>query len=185
MRFIIGGVGEEHDMTLKAAAKPEMVAASSSQQVLTFTLGAETYGVDILRVQEIRGWAPVTRIPQSPPHVLGVLNLRGSIVPIIDLRRRFSLERAEYTAITVIIVLSVKSGNSLHDIGVVVDGVSDVIDIDTASIKPPPDLGGQINTEFIRGLAAVSEHMVMLLDVDHLIEGDVAAVVALPEAANA
>ena len=83
-------------MTANAANKGESAQAGSSQ-ILTFTLGAETYGVDILRVQEIRGWAPVTRIPQSPAHVLGVLNLRGSIVPIIDLRMRFQLERAEYT----------------------------------------------------------------------------------------
>src|SRR5690348_10894150 len=110
--------------------------ATSSSQVLTFTLGSETYGVDILRVQEIRGWTPVTRIPQTPPHVLGVLNLRGSIVPIVDLRMRFNLERAEYTAITVIIVLSVESAVGRRDFGVVVDGVSDVVDINTADIKP-------------------------------------------------
>ena len=78
---------------------------SGSQQVLTFVLGSETYGVDILRVQEIRGWSSVTKIPHAPSHVLGVLNLRGSIVPIVDMRMQFNLERAEYTAVTVIIVL--------------------------------------------------------------------------------
>jgi len=161
-------------MTANAAAKGEPAQAPGSHQVLTFTLGAETYGVDILRVQEIRGWSPVTRIPQSPRHVLGVLNLRGSIVPIVDMRMRFQLDQAEYTAVTVIIVLSVESASGRRDIGVVVDGVSDVIDIDYAQVKPPPDLGGQVNTEFIRGLAAVSEHMVMLLDIDKLIDGDVA-----------
>jgi purine-binding chemotaxis protein CheW len=106
-----------------------IVAASASKQVLTFTLGDETYGVDILRVQEIRGWAPVTRIPQAQAHVLGVLNLRGSIVPIVDLRMRFSLPRAEYTPLTVIIVLSVESPQGRRDFGLVVDGVSDVIDV--------------------------------------------------------
>jgi purine-binding chemotaxis protein CheW len=161
-------------MTANTAAKVETTQAPGSHQVLTFTLGAETYGVDILRVQEIRGWSPVTRIPQSPPHVLGVLNLRGSIVPIVDMRMRFSLDQAEYTAVTVIIVLSVESASGRRDIGVVVDGVSDVIDVDNAQVKPPPDLGGQVNTEFIRGLAAVSDHMVMLLDIDKLIGGDVA-----------
>src|ERR1700722_15552839 len=88
--------------------KPEQ-AGAGSHQVLTFVLGNETYGVDILRVQEIRGWSSVTRIPHSPSHVLGVLNLRGSIVPIVDLRMQFNLERAEYTPVTVIIVLSVQS----------------------------------------------------------------------------
>jgi purine-binding chemotaxis protein CheW len=172
-------------MSSNATAKADGTQGPGSHQVLTFTLGKETYGVDILRVQEIRGWSPVTRIPQTPNHVLGVLNLRGSIVPIIDMRMRFSLESAEYTAITVIIVLSVESAGLRRDIGVVVDGVSDVIDLNSASIKPPPDLGGQVSTEFIRGLAAVSEHMVMLLDIDRLIGGDVSEVSPMADAVNA
>lgn len=159
-------------------------AATGSHQVLTFTLGAETYGVDILRVQEIRGWSPVTRIPQAPAHVLGVLNLRGSIVPIVDLRMRFTLERAEYTPLTVIIVLSVESASGRRDFGVVVDGVSDVINVPQGDIKATPDLGAQVNTEFIEGLAAVAGNMVMLLDIDQLIGGDVTDVVSLPAAAN-
>ena len=129
-------------------------SAAGSNQVLTFTLGDETYGVDILRVQEIRGWSPVTRIPQAPSHVLGVLNLRGSIVPIVDLRMRFSLERAEYTAITVIIVLSVISGAQRRDFGVVVDGVSDVVDVNGAEVKSAPDLGSRSATEHIRAKLA-------------------------------
>jgi purine-binding chemotaxis protein CheW len=156
---------------------------AGSNQVLTFTLGEETYGVDILRVQEIRGWSPVTRIPQSPAHVLGVLNLRGSIVPIVDLRMRFSLERAEYTPLTVIIVLSVESAAGRRDFGLVVDGVSDVIDVAVSDVKPAPELD-QVSTEFIEGLAAVSGRMLMLLDIDKLIGGDVTGV-ALPAAAVA
>jgi purine-binding chemotaxis protein CheW len=163
---------------------PDAIAAGSNQ-VLTFTLGEETYGVDILRVQEIRGWSPVTRIPQAPTHVLGVLNLRGSIVPIVDLRMRFNLERAEYTPLTVIIVLSVESPVGRRDFGLVVDGVSDVIDVPNGDVKPAPELGGQVSTEFIEGLAAVSGRMVMLLDIDKLIGGDVTEVAALPAAANA
>lgn len=161
-----------------------MEGASGSNQVLTFTLGMETYGVDILRVQEIRGWAQVTRIPQSPPHVLGVLNLRGSIVPIVDLRMRFRLERAEYTAVTVIIVLSVETAAGRRDLGVVVDGVSDVIDIKSADLKPAPDLGSQVSTEFIQGLTTVGDNMVMLLDIDRLVGGDIGDVAALPKVAN-
>jgi purine-binding chemotaxis protein CheW len=161
-----------------------MEGANGSNQVLTFTLGMETYGVDILRVQEIRGWAQVTRIPQSPPHVLGVLNLRGSIVPIVDLRMRFRLERAEYTAVTVIIVLSVETASGRRDLGVVVDGVSDVIDIKSADLKPAPDLGSQVSTEFIQGLMTVGEHMVMLLDIDRLVGGDIGDVEILPKVAN-
>lgn len=165
------------------AAQSKDAAAAGSNQVLTFTLGDETYGVDILRVQEIRGWSPVTRIPQSPAHVLGVLNLRGSIVPIVDLRMRFNLERAEYTPLTVIIVLSVESSLGRRDFGLVVDGVSDVIDVNTGDVKPAPEMGEQVSTEFIEGLAAVSGRMVMLLDIDQLIGGDVTGV-TLPAAAN-
>ena len=172
-------------MTTQSAEQASPAAASGSHQVLTFTLGDETYGVDILRVQEIRGWSPVTRIPQAPGHVLGVLNLRGSIVPIVDMRMRFRLDRAEYTPLTVIIVLSVQSATGRRDFGVVVDGVSDVIDVARSDVKPTPDLGSQASIEFIQGLAAVSGRMVMLLDIDRLIGGDIAGVPILPTAANA
>jgi purine-binding chemotaxis protein CheW len=171
-------------MTMQVAETRNAAVDAASHQVLTFTLGEETYGVDILRVQEIRVYSTVTRIPQAPAHVLGVLNLRGSIVPIVDMRMRFSLDRAEYTPLTVIIVLSVESHAGRRDIGVVVDGVSDVIDVAAADIKPAPQLGEQVNTEFIEGLAAVSGRMVMLLDIDKLIGGDVAGAAPLPVAAN-
>ncbi len=161
-----------------------MEGANRTNQVLTFILGMETYGVDILLVQEIRGWSQVTRIPQTPPHVLGVLNLRGSIVPIVDLRMRFRLERAEYTAVTVIIVLSVETSSGRRDLGVVVDGVSDVIDIKAVDLKPAPDLGSQVSTEFIQGLMTVGENMVMLLDIDRLVGGDIGDVVMPPKVAN-
>jgi purine-binding chemotaxis protein CheW len=147
-------------------------AEAGAHQVLTFVLGNETYGVDILRVQEIRGWSAVTKIPHAPSHVLGVLNLRGSIVPIVDLRMRFSLDRAEYTAITVIIVVSVMSASGRRDFGVVVDGVSDVVDVNTAEVKPAPELGSSSATEYIRGLVSVSDRMVVLLDIDRLIATD-------------
>src|ERR1700748_2665349 len=156
------------------AVKPEP-ADAESHQVLTFVLGNETYGVDILRVQEIRGWSAVTKIPHAPSHVLGVLNLRGSIVPIVDLRMRFALERAEYTAITVIIVVSVISAAGRRDFGVVVDGVSDVVDVVSAEAKAAPELGTQSATDYIRGLVPVSERMVVLLDIDRLIASDMAA----------
>jgi purine-binding chemotaxis protein CheW len=143
-----------------------------SHQVLTFVLGEETYGVDILRVQEIRGWSAVTKIPHAPAHVLGVLNLRGSIVPIVDLRMRFALERAQYTAVTVIIVMSVNTPAGRRDFGVVVDGVSDVVDVDLAQVKPAPELGSCGATDVIRGLVSVAERMLVLLDIDRLIGRD-------------
>lgn len=157
-------------MTTNVTTTPD-AAVPGSQQVLTFVLGSETYGVDILRVREIRGWSAVTQIPQAPPHVLGVLNLRGSIVPIVDLRMRFDLERAEYTALTVIIVLSIQSRGGRRDFGVVVDGVSEVVTVDQAQVKAPPELGSRSATEHIRGLLPVSDRMVVLLDIDRLIGG--------------
>ncbi|MBS0422414.1 MAG: purine-binding chemotaxis protein CheW [Proteobacteria bacterium] len=141
----------------------------NTQQSLTFVLGNETYGVDILRVREIRGWTPVTKIPHAPPQVLGVLNLRGSIVPVVDLRMQLALERADYTKITVIIVLSVHSGATRHEVGVVVDGVSDVIDVAAADLRPAPELGPRSATDYIRGLATLADRMVVLLDIDRLI----------------
>lgn len=146
----------------------------SLQQVLTFTLGAESFGVEILRVQEIRGWSKVTQIPEAPAHVLGVLNLRGSIVPIVDLRMRMGLERIEYTPLTVIVVLSVQSDAGRRDFGIVVDGVSDVTDLTQENLKPAPDLGSGVNTDYIRALAAVGDRMMMLLDVDRLLTNDAA-----------
>ena len=158
-------------MNTQVAEARNAAVDAGSHQVLTFTLGEETYGVDILRVQEIRGYSTVTRIPQAPAHVLGVLNLRGSIVPIVDMRMLFNLERAEYTAITVIIVLSVQSRAGRRDFGVVVDGVSDVVTVDQAQVKPAPDLGSRSATEHIRGLMPVADRMVVLLDIDRLIGG--------------
>ncbi len=153
--------------------KPETVVGAT-RQVLTFSLNEETYGVDILRVQEIRGWSAVNRIPQTPPHVLGVLNLRGSIVPIIDLRVRFGLASAEFTALTVIIVLSIKTAKGLSEFGLVVDSVSDVVDIRGEELKATPNLGGKMNADFIESLATVAGRMVILLDVDALIGRDLA-----------
>ena len=141
-------------------------------QFLTFILDNEAYGVEILRVQEIKGWTPVTRIPNTPEYMQGVLNLRGTIVPIVDMRMRFNLKRVEYTPITVIIVLSVKSENGERVIGLVVDSVSDVIDVNAKDIKATPDFGTTLNTEFINGLATSNENMVMLLDVDKLLSVD-------------
>ena len=150
----------------------KIITEGEGTQFLTFILDNEAYGVEILRVQEIKGWTPVTRIPNTPEYMQGVLNLRGTIVPIVDMRMRFSLEQVEYTPITVIIVLSVKSTNGERVIGLVVDSVSDVIDVDEKDIKATPDFGTTLNTEFINGLATSAEHMVMLLDVDKLLSVD-------------
>ncbi len=172
-------------MNPNGQSKTASGSPDTAHQVLTFCLGAETYGVDILRVQELRGWAPVTRIPQSPTHVLGVLNLRGSIVPIIDLRVRFSFEQAQFTPLTVIVVLSVMSSSGRREVGLVVDGVSDVVDIDAGDLKETPSLGSKVSAAYIKGLATVADRMLILLDVDELIRRDMEQVESSPLAGAA
>jgi purine-binding chemotaxis protein CheW len=144
-------------------------SADNTTQYLSFVLGKEEYGVDILRVQEIRSWEPVSRVPNVPPYEKGVVNLRGAIVPIIDLRERFALSKVEYTPLTVVVVLQTGNGNSTRIMGVVVDSVSDVISVERNEIQGAPDFGTKVSNEFINGLVSVSERMVMLLDVDKLL----------------
>lgn len=155
---------------------PEQGETAKSQenqlQFLSFSLGREEYGVDILRVQEIRSWEPVSRIPNVPSYEKGVVNLRGAIVPIIDLRERFQLGHSQYTALTVVVVLQVRIEERTRIMGVVVDSVSDVINIDRKNIQTAPDFGAKVSTQFITGLAAVGGRMVMLLDVDKLLSLD-------------
>ncbi len=139
------------------------------RQFLTFRLAGETYGVDILRVQEIRGWEPVTRIPNVPAHVRGVLNLRGSVVPVLDLRRRFDLPSQDLGKDTVVIVLRIQGEKTTRSIGVVVDAVSDVLDTDANALQPAPDFGARIDAQCISGLVSDGDTMVMLVDVDRML----------------
>lgn len=146
---------------------------SGANQYLTFILAGEEYGVDILRVQEIKGWNKVTPIPNTPEYIQGVINLRGTIVPIIDLRCRFGLENISYGPTTVVIVLKVVGGNGNRIMGIVVDAVSDVYNVSLDEMKQPPDFGKVVSVDFIKGLAAVSEKMVIILDIDHLLNSGV------------
>ena len=141
----------------------------SERQLLTFMLGGEHYGVDILCVQEIRRWSAVTTLPGAPTQVLGVLNLRGSIIPVVDLRLHFGLEKAEYNPFTVTIVLSVRAPTGSLEFGVVVDKVSEVVSVPAKALAPTPDLGDLASHEHILGFASIAERMVVLLDVDRLI----------------
>ena len=144
----------------------------SQQQYLTFILAGEEYGVDILRVQEIKGWDTVTQIPNTPEYIRGVINLRGTIVPIIDMRKRFGLEDLGYGPTTVVIVLKVNSDDKSRIMGIVVDGVSDVYNMPDEEIKPSPDFGSAVDTDFVKGLATVNEKMVIVLDIDHMCNSD-------------
>lgn len=146
-----------------------MSMGDTGQQYLTFMLAGEEYGVDILRVQEIKGWDSATKIPNTPEYILGVINLRGTIVPIIDLRLRFSLDRHEYDATTVVIVIKVLNENSKErTMGIVVDAVSDVYNLSEEDFREAPDFGTAVDTNFVKGLTTVNEKMVILLDIDHM-----------------
>ena len=138
-------------------------------QHLTFVLGAEEYAVDILRVREIRGWEPVSRIPNVPAYEKGVINLRGAIVPIMDLRERFEVGQWVYLPTTVVMILQTHQERGDKIMGVVVDAVADVVDLPADAIQPAPDFGGGIGAEFVKGIASFDGRMVALLDVDRLL----------------
>ena len=142
--------------------------ATDSSQFLTFTLGQEEYGVEILKVQEIKGYAAVTPIPNTPAYVKGVVNLRGAIIPIVDLRAKLAMPETTYNQFTVIIVVRVGA----KTVGVVVDAVSDVLNIPTTDVQPTPDFGAQVDARFISGLARHGEKLVVLLDIDKVLGGD-------------
>ncbi len=146
--------------------------AEGTDQFLTFFMNGEEYGVDILCVQEIRGWESSTPLPNAPPQIKGVINLRGTIVPIVDLRQCFGLDAIEYTGITVVIVLKVDTDDGERIMGIVVDAVSDVYSIAEEDMRPAPDLGGAIETEFIKGLVTVNKSMVILLNISKLLALD-------------
>lgn len=146
---------------------------ADGDQYLTFMLDGEEYGVDILRVQEIKGWDSVTPIPNTPQYIKGVINLRGTIVPIFDLRERFALEPVPYGATTVVIVLKVKNEEGTRTMGIVVDAVSEVYNINEDELKASPDFGAAISTDFVQGLATIDEKMIIVLDIDDLLNSSV------------
>ncbi|HEY3808632.1 MAG TPA: chemotaxis protein CheW [Steroidobacteraceae bacterium] len=150
-------------------AQLQSASAAASAQYLTFVCGGEEYGVEILRVQEIKGWEHVTRVPYAPPYVLGVMNLRGMIVPVIDLRTRLNLEQRKFDASTVVIVVRVQSTRGEKTVGIVVDAVSEVYSVQAESIKPVPELGGIAGDSCVKGIATVEGKMVMLLDINSLV----------------
>ncbi|WP_240553506.1 chemotaxis protein CheW [Polynucleobacter aenigmaticus] len=137
-----------------------------SQEFLTFVLGSEIYGIDILKVQEIRGYDSVTSIANTPEFIKGVINLRGHIVPIVDLRIKFHLERIAYDEFTVVIILNMSD----RIVGIVVDGVSDVLHLGVNEIRPVPDIVSGIDTRYIIGLASIEDRMLILVDIEQLMD---------------
>ncbi len=138
---------------------------TTADEFLSFALGDEQYGVDILKVQEIRGYDAVTKLPDAPEYIKGVINLRGTIVPVIDLRLKLRLKEARYDAFTVMIVLNVED----RVVGIVVDSVSDVIPLNQDQIRPTPEFGASVDTRFISGIGTIDDRMLILLDIETLI----------------
>jgi purine-binding chemotaxis protein CheW len=147
--------------------------AGPTHQYLSFFLGGEEYATDILRVQEIKGWDTVTRVPYSPGYILGVINLRGAIVPVIDLRVRFALPNAAFDSATVIIVVHVSGARGERVVGIVVDAVSDVYSVAEESIQPPPDVMGSVDHMFVTGLARLEDRLVIILDIERLVTSSI------------
>jgi purine-binding chemotaxis protein CheW len=137
-------------------------AREATREVLVFVLGKEEYGVDILKVQEIRGYEKVTPIPSAPAYLKGVVNLRGAIVPVIDLRVKFGMAEPRYDSFTVVVILRLAG----RVIGIVVDGVSDVVQLGPSDVKAAPELGAMVDSSFLAGLATQNERMILLLDIE-------------------
>ncbi|TFH86699.1 chemotaxis protein CheW [Billgrantia azerbaijanica] len=148
-------------------------AEAQNSEFLVFSLGDEEYAIDILKVQEIRGYENVTRIANTPDFIKGVTNLRGVIVPIVDLRIKFHLDKVEYAGQTVVIVVNVED----RIVGIVVDGVSDVMTLSPDQIKPAPEFGVTLSSDFLSGLGSLDDRMLVIVDIDKLLTSDEMALV--------
>lgn len=146
------------------------VSTESAQQYFTFIVNDQEYAVDILRVQEIRGWTGVRKMPNLPTYIKGVIDLRGVVVPLVDLRERFGMEPVPYSPLTVVVILRVMNGKGQEQVmGLVVDSVSEVYNIAPSALKPTPDLGDNVESTYIKHLATIDDKMLMLLDIDDLL----------------
>lgn len=138
---------------------------------LTFALGPEEYGLEILKVREIIGYMAITAVPQTPGYVKGVINLRGQVIPVVDLRLKFGMERVEVTEQTCIIVVEIDQDGRRFQTGIVVDNVSEVLDIDGEQIEDAPQFGSSVDTEFILGMGKIKDSVKILLDIDKVLTG--------------
>jgi purine-binding chemotaxis protein CheW len=175
---------------VQANSRPEAQAAGTAeqtQQYLTFVLAGEVFAMGILAIKEIIEYAELTEVPMMPEYVRGVINLRGAVVPVIDLSVRFGKPSSPVTKRTCIVIIEVETHNERHVLGVVVDAVNAVLDIPASEVEPPPAFGASIRTDFIRGMGKVSGKFVILLDVNHVLAADEMDVLvdAQPAAAGA
>lgn len=163
-------------------AEVERVLTEGAEgKYLLFELGGEEYGIEILRVREIIGLMDITPVPQSPPFIRGVINLRGKIIPVLDMRRRFGMEEGEYTERSCIIVTELKNGKDQLMLGMLVDGVREVANIPADQIDPAPQFGASVDTRYIMGMAKMKERVAILLDVEKLLkDGEVALLEEVP-----
>ncbi len=153
---------ETMDQAVKAMAEKE-------GKYLTFTLADEEYGISILKIKEIIGMMPITSVPQTPDYVKGVINLRGKVIPVVDLRGRFGMEEIDYTERTCIIVVEIQGESGMIMIGIVVDSVSEVLNIKGEDIEPTPTFGARLNTDYILGMAKMEGGVKILLDIDRVL----------------
>lgn len=153
---------ETMDQAVKAMAEKE-------GKYLTFTLADEEYGISILKIKEIIGMMPITSVPQTPHYVKGVINLRGKVIPVVDLRGRFGMEEIDYTERTCIIVVEIQGESGMIMIGIVVDSVSEVLNIKGEDIEPTPTFGARLNTDYILGMAKMEGGVKILLDIDRVL----------------
>ncbi len=163
-----------------AAEKGQNALTALAGKYLTFKLDVEEFGLEILKVQEIIKMMDITRVPRTPPFVRGVINLRGKVIPVVDLRLKFDMEAKVNTDKTCVIVVTVRRSSGAVVMGIIVDEVSEVLDVAGSSIEPAPEFGAAVDTSFILGMGKVAERVVTLMDVDRVLSGeDVAAVVAM------
>ncbi len=153
----------------------EAIEVEQSQQFLTFTLADQVYGVDLFKIQEIRGYTPPTPIPNVQKHIQGVMNLRGTVLPVIDLRIKFGLQAAEYDKFTVIVIAMVAD----KMVGLLVDAVSDVLQVSKQSMREAPDFGAAVDTRFIHGVFETKDHLAIALNLEKLLDEDEVAALEL------
>ena len=162
-------MSELNSASVAASAAAVQAMASQPQQHLTFVLGGEIFAIGILAIKEIIEYTSITDVPMMPPYLRGVINLRGAVVPVVDLLVRFGKPASAVTKRTCIVIIEIQIGNDRHDIGLVVDAVNAVLDIPASEIEPPPSFGTHIRTDFIQGMGKVNGKFVILLELDHIL----------------
>ncbi len=158
-----------------------MEALQLTNQYLTFKLDTDLFAVDVSQAREVLDFSEVTRVPQTPDYMLGVINLRGSVVPVINLRRKFGMTEAERTVDTCIIVLDINIHDETVVVGIVADAVQEVLDLDAGQIEPPPRLGTRLNTEFIKGMGSLDDQFIILLDINRVFTVEELAVIEVQD----